>query len=94
MVEAGGWRLRTLGAHLASGGDTRSYRPLLEGMRGRWGRIWPQRGGAEDAGGASGLRRGGLRTLGAHLASGGEAEDAGGASGLGGGTRARTGRHA
>jgi hypothetical protein len=26
MVEAGGWRLRTLGAHLASGGDTRSYR--------------------------------------------------------------------
>ena len=41
-------------------------------MRGRWGRIWPQKGGAEDAGGASGLGGGRLRTLGAHLASGGD----------------------
>jgi hypothetical protein len=76
MVQAGGWRLRTLGAHPASGGDTRSYRPLVGGMRGRWGRIlpgggWGRGGGAEDAGGASGLGGGRLRTLGAHLASGG-----------------------
>jgi hypothetical protein len=85
MVQAGGWRLRTLGAHPASGGDTRSYRPLVGGMRGRWGRILP--GGGWGRGGE-------LRTLGAHLASGGGRLRTLGAHLASGGTRARTGRHA
>ena len=60
MVQAGGWRLRTLGAHPASGGG-HALVPTTFGGDERtlgahlaWWRLG-KGGGAEDAGGASGL---------------------------------------